>query len=65
MIWIESKKHKQFKMSKLSLLDDLIDLKQFKSIESNKIHNFLNTYDKNKTRKEKILLFNLNTLTKE
>ena len=35
--------------------NDLIDLEQFKPIESNKIHNFLNNHDKIKIITWKIL----------
>lgn len=44
-------------MPKLAILDDLIDLNGIKSVKSNKIHNFLNKYDKIKIRTWK-LLFN-------
>ena len=42
-------------MAKLSLLDDLIDLNGIKSLNSNKIHNFLNNHDKIKIITWKIL----------
>lgn len=60
-----SKKHTYIKMARLPLLDDLIDSKQFKSIESNEIHNFLNKYDKRKMKMGKLYLIIPINLTKE
>lgn len=42
-------------MANLPLLDELIDLNRIESINSNKIHNFLNKHDKIKIRTGKIL----------